>query len=630
MPIFKSSKHARLRRYGLLLLFGLVLYFVWPTEHIETISNTLVTDQRKNDYLDAILNPKDAKSSAEGIYGSDGPVKAIFNPEANDLDATDVINPEKMKMAMDKLKLGQEDEEVEGNILSNFVLKSKYLVMDPLVSYVGNKVSQMKDYYGELTCHDIKYTPQSDLEYTEPIRLEDDFFDIRDMLLSTKYQKLISVIDDSNPDGSIVSDIKNWYKKSGSSVWLPREKLHMVATTVMYAPFDIFNPLASFIRLQLFDSNWNEVKGRRIKFNDLADKDIHNALKKYNKSKKDEDLDAISIKFPSILNIPIETKNIKRSIGPENPRMIYKKGEVFSEPIIIFNMAVSKDKRNMFSILPFRKPYGTNNEHKILKFKNIGNNALIQLKDEKNWVPFFDTIRVGDSKTSRGNIHFMYTSDPLVIFRCSLDSGHCSKLQDNIKSSSQSMKSLGYLRGGTSYYPVPRDIIEYMTPDSSKIQMWIGFQRVNLKKSACGAKFNRPALTVLVKEDGIFRLDMISSPLDFNMNVGAICDFDSPSIINANGISFWEITRNENSAWEDNMGIIIDTQSENVSLIFLRNVLSYITGIYPGGKNLSMKDFDKDEASHNGRSRKVAECALGSALDYAEDLSKKKAVKIMD
>lgn len=639
-------RHPRVKRWGVVVVILVFFYSLWPNSQIEVISNRLVTDQRKNDYLDVILNPKDSDS----IYiGSDGPVKAIFDPDVADLDTPDVINPEKLKLAMDKLNLdgvssssstendsvseqllngGVSDGGIDA-ILSKFVVNSQYSPIDDLRGFFGNHVTNNNlDYYNDLTCPEISYSSKESIEFTNPVSIEDDFFEIRDLLLSSKYQNIISILDESNPEQSIVSDIKNWYKKSGSSVWLPNEHAHLVSTTVMYAPFDVFNPLVSFIRLQLFDSNWNEIKNRRIKYNDLSDKDIHETLKIYNKTKKDIDLDPISIKFPAILNMDVPTKNIKRSIGPENPRMIYKNGDIFSEPVIIFNMAVLSSQRNMFAVFPFRKPY-KGNEHSILKFKNIGKNALIHLKDEKNWVPFFDSVRVGDSKRSRGNIHFLYTMDPLVVFRCSLDTGKCSKLQDNIQSSTYSKESVAYLRGGSSYYPIPRNVIDTLVPNNdNKLQMWIGFQKMALKKSPCGDKFNRPALTLLVKEDGIFRVDLITSPMDFNLKIGEICD-GSPSIINANGISFWNINQN-NGVYEDHLGLIIDTQTDKVEIVFLKNVINYILGIYSNGGNILSKDFDLDGETVTSRSRKVAECALGGALGYADQLSKKKIGKIVD
>lgn len=630
MGLLGSVRHPRVRRWGALTVVLVFLYFMWPNSQIEMISNRLVTDQRKNEYLDAILNPKDS----EAIYqGSDGPVKAIFDPSAADLDTPDVINPERLKMAMDKLNLDSDGKSLSASgsgydaILSKFVLKSQYSPVAELQGFIGNAPGLNKDYYNDMTCSDISYQSKTDIEFTDPIRIEDDFFEIRDLLLSSKYQNIISVLDESNPEQSIVSDIKNWYKKSGSSVWLPNEQMHLVATTVMYAPFDVFNPLVSFIRLQLFDPDWNEVKGRRIKYSDLSDKDIHSSLKAYTKSKKDEDLDLISIKFPSILNIPVATKNIKRGMGPENPRMLYKNGNVFSEPVIIFNMAESNSQRSMYAVFPLRKPH-KENEHSVLRFKNIGKNALIHLKEEKNWVPFFDTIRVGDSQRSRGNIHFLYTMDPLVVFRCSLDSGSCSKLQDNIHSSIYSQHSQAYLRGGSSYHPVPREVIDTLAPaNDGKLQMWVGFQKLAIKQSTCSDKFNRPALTLLVKEDGIFRVDLITAPFDFGLKVGEVCDVNSPSIINANGISFWNVDNN-NGVYEDHMGLIIDTQTDKVEILFLKNVMNYILGIYSKG-NVQAKEFDAEEAV-SIRTRKVSECALGNALNYADSLSKKKVAKIVD
>ncbi|GMM31115.1 hypothetical protein DAMA08_038600 [Martiniozyma asiatica (nom. inval.)] len=635
MAFALSPRHARVRRYGVILVVFIIILILWPSQHIENLSNELVKDSQKNDYLEEILNPN--KNDDESIYRiHNGPLKADFNPGSQDLDFPEIINKQNLDEAMEKLKINSpENIDQMTSVLSNFVTESKYKSMKDISGFVGNvDVHKEVDYYTELSCPEIEYKQnQVELVHSEPLTLEDDFFNIRDYLLSTKYSKVVSIVDQSSSDGSMISDIKHWYKKSGSSIWLPTEELHMVATTVFFAPYNRNEPLASFIRLQLFNSNWEEVKERRIKFQDLTDNDIHNTLKKYN-SKKDESLlDSISLKFPSILNVPFDPKAEKTNVGPEDPRMLYKDGEYSSEPLIIFNMATSKNKKGMFAVFPFRKPQGNDGEHKILTFKNIGNNALTHLKMEKNWVPFFDGERIGDSKKSRGYIHFVYTLDPLVIFRCSLDNGKCSKSQDNIYSSTYAEKSEGYMRGGSHFYPVPREIIQRLTGGDTmkRLQMWVGFPRVHIKKSACGSEVHRSTLSLLVKEDGVYRVELISTPLDFGVSSAQKCDSKNPSILNANGIAFWDIVNTEQEQahsqiplFDDYMGLIVGENNEKVHVVFLKNVLNFALGVYAKG-NYMLSDYDLEDGVSE-RTRKVSECALQHAIKYTQQLSKGESV----
>jgi len=284
---------------------------------------------------------------------------------------------------------------------------------------------------------------------------------------------------------------------------LPEEKVHLLVSTVMFNPNDdASTPLISFIRMQIFDNNWKEIKGQRIRFNRLDEKTLDKVFANYVKTSNEDELDKISVKFPTVLNIPFsKPPSTTFNLGAENPKLLYKDGEYNSEPVIIFSMLSENKKKNMFAVFPFKATNNKKLQHSLVKFKNIGNDAVLKLSSEQNWSPFFDSIKIEDSKNSDGNIYFAYTLDPLVIFKCSLDSGKCKKIQDNIKYSEVSSKSLAFLRGGTPFTAIPRQIIQSISGGDplKRLQMWISFSRVvvNSDLGTCSDLYNRPVISLL-------------------------------------------------------------------------------------------------------------------------------------
>lgn len=626
--ILKPTRFRKIHRYVLLLIVLTVVYVMWPVQQIERLSDTLSVEE-KNDYIDSILNP-----DSEALYHRNtGPLKADFNPSKQSLDVPTVIDVDNLNKALNKINMKplsgdtQEKMSEKISVLSDAVTKRKFTPLNSLEGFIGNLATDKKtDYYKDLTCDMISYKPTSEervIEYADPILLEDGMIEIRRWLLSSHYAEVLKAVQPSDSDGLLLSDISHWYKTSGSSVWLPDEQVHLVASTVLYAPEGPTEALASFIRLQLFDADWNEVKGRRIRYSDLSEAEIDDVLTEYSKTKEDRHLDRISFRFPSILSIPIDVKLGKGTIGPESPRVLYKDGEYHSEPVIIFNM-LSGDKRNMFAVFPLRPPQGPKLLHPVVKFKNFGNNAHTMLKSEKNWIPFFDSLKIGDSKTSKGNMYFAYTLDPLVIFKCSLDTGKCAKVQDNMGFSKFAEQGTTYLRGGTSFTPVPRQIIQTLNDGDyqKRLQMWIGFPKFLIKVDQCGNIY-RPTLTLLIKEDGVFRLELMTEPIDFGLPPAEECSKNGePSIISAHGISFWDIAatgmQESDSTipyYHDYMGIIVGESDTKIELIVLKNVLNYAMGVYSRGKYM-FGEYDL-EGGVAARTKKVCECVLGSGVKYA-------------
>ncbi|GME75049.1 unnamed protein product [Ambrosiozyma monospora] len=400
-----------------------------------------------------------------------------------------------------------------------------------------------------------------------------------------------------------------------------------MVSRITYAPLQKSNPIASFLRLQLFDPNWIEVKGKRIRFLDVTEKDVDPVLRKYDETKDETVLNSISLKFPCVLNIPfnIDTKS-KDLLGPEDPRVVYKDGEVSKEPIVFFNM-LEKGKRGMKGIFPLRKPNKKTGAPNMINFQVGGKSISGDV--EKNWTPFFDTLKVGDTKRSKGFIHFVYTFDPLTILKCNLDNGRCDKIQTNFESSALSQANKAHIRGGSDLRPIPRQIIQLLNDGDhqKRLQMWVGFAKTHVKNCGCGDVTYRPNLVLLIKEDGVFRLELMTESLDFGIDVKAWngkstrCDRSGPNVLTPNGISFWDITpvtdhqqKGKIPLFKDYMALTFSQSDSTVEVVFLKNVLNYLFGIYEDGKYM-LGDYDSDEGVL-ARTKKVTECALDASFKY--------------
>ncbi|KAH3670532.1 hypothetical protein OGAPHI_001047 [Ogataea philodendri] len=631
---------SRYRFYILVAVLVLLTYYYWPIDQIEQLSDTVQrsTVQGSSQSGSQGGNPQQEEQDDRIYRVSTKPLRVNFNPDTSELEVPKIIEIDSVNQALGVLNLKPLEENADSRkapsqskgtlVTSEFVTDKEYKPLSSVIGYVGNKnVPAAKTYY-DLTCQDVTYKPDENrqIKYSEPVLLKDDLASIRTALLSTEYKNLITMGD------SLQTKVEEkWHQFSGASVWLPDEECHLMASRVSYAPQAKNSPVASFIRLQLFDAQWNEILGRRIRYNDITKQEIDGVLRDYNEAQDDSLLDRISLKFPTVLDVPFDPKvNSKEMLGPEDPRILFKDGEFVQEPVIFFNMLVDS-KRTMNAVFPLRKPNPKTKKLDVVQFKASGINTSAKLSTEKNWTPFFDTVRVGDSPKTSGYVQFLYTIDPLVVFRCNLDNGKCEKLQDNINYSTFSRQGKGYVRGGTELVPVPRIITQKLSKGGidSRLQMWVGFAKTHLNSCGCGDTIYRPSLMLLIKEDGVFRVELMTDSIDFGMDVlswsehGSACG--GPNVLTPNGISFWNIKlaeevpeesegSNTNSLSSDYMALTVSEADSNVKLIFLRNVANYIFGIYDSGKYM-LGDNEMVEVVSD-RTRKVSECMLGASLDY--------------
>ncbi|GMF99034.1 hypothetical protein B5S30_g5339 [[Candida] boidinii] len=607
------------------------------------------------------------KESEEIIYdfGTE-PLRADFNPDQNELSIPKIVDLDKVNEALNNLQLrpldnsnkkNNNDNDLENqenyipqpsddyttkkiDKISKFVTDRDFKEY-PLKSYVGNKIFKINNdlgvsTYEDLKCKELVYdsndNKDANILISDPIPITDSLKDIVSSLKGTEYERLIKM---NKKPHSKIND--SWFTFAGSSIWLEDESCHLMVSRVIYAPEYKDKPIISFMRLQLFDSDWKEIKDKRIRYNDLTKDEIDAVLRNYNYNDKDKNkiLDPISLKFPTLLHVPFDSKvTNKRFLGPEDPRIILKDGEYSKEPVIIFNMRTTNnvDERGMHAIFPFRKPNPKSRQRNLIKFKIQGLKVATELSIEKSWTPFFDTFKVGDSANSDGIIFFIYTFDPLVILKCSLDNGRCQKLQDNIYGSTFSKESKGYIHGGSEMQPIPRNVIKLLNngDENKLLQMWITFPRTNIKRCGCGKAFYRPSLAVIIKEDGIFRSELMSDSIDFGLNVlswngkDSTCDDTGPNVLIPNGISFWDIklpdissTNNKDRlpVFNDILGLTISESDSNTKLIFIKNILNYIMNVYNDKSNykymLGGYNYDGDVTY---RTNKVSTCMIESAI----------------
>ncbi|ODV86817.1 glycosyltransferase family 91 protein [[Candida] arabinofermentans NRRL YB-2248] len=636
MTILLRRSRSRYRIYLLLAIALITTYVFWPkSKDIPSLNQ--ITEKDNSLY-----------------HISTEPLRADFNPESNNMEVPHIIEIDEVNKALNTLKLKPlDDEELtqdekaavmtpppeKTNMISDLIINSDYTPIEKVRVFVGNKgVDQSIDYYKEQTCLDITYNaPQERLmSHSKPLLLTDDLDDVKQQLLDTEYKALITLGDKV---GDKVED--NWFRFSGASVWLHDEQCHMMVSRVIYAPEAKNNPVASFLRVQLFDSEWKEIIGRRVRYNDVNKNDVDKVLREYNDLNDEKLLDAISIKFPTVLSIPFDPKvKSKELLGPEDPRVLLKDGEFSKEPVVFFNMLKSgTNKRTMNAVFPLRKPNAKTKKCDLVEFKLSGTKALTTLSMEKNWTPFFDTIRIGDSKRSKGYVQFLYTMDPLVIFKCSLDTGKCEKLQDNIYHSQHSQNGKAFIRGGTELAPVPRQVVQLLNNGDTekRLQMWVAFGKTHIKNCGCGDVTYRPTLVLLIKEDGVFRIELMTDSLDFGIDVQSWSDPKSskcgsgPNALTPNGISFWSISASDEQSEEeekpsipmfkDYMALTVSESDSNVKVIFLKNVINYIFGIYNEGKYM-LGDYELEEGVLD-RTRKVAECMLESSIQYCQVYGKR-------
>lgn len=452
-----------------------------------------------------------------------------------------------------------------------------------------------------------------DLQYNNTL----EYFVDNDILQVNLKEVRRSLVYDSNPnlaafvrnDEKEMSEDeilrKRWYAFGSAAVWLENHDCYVTFTRIIYSIYGNREfSFSSVVAAQAYDADWNEIFDKRIPFNDVEmpldvqEKlnnlkkrlngdcsglqnhiDIENCITDTNKNKlkiqaeMDEILDEYSIKYPQVLPIPFEL--LDEWNGQEDPHVILRKDANIEEPVVIYNTGFGKDGRKMQGFLPHRK---TNN---VVDFTFDESEGKTRPR-EKNWSPFFYPGDV--SSTSKGNplgyIHFIYDYNPLEILRCSLTDGICKFV---FKSDMLNIKrgDSTALRGATQYVALP-DII----PQVKGKKMWLGFAKTHIDKCGCGSRFYRPALTLLIEQDGIYHLELVSPNIDFDIDVLGWSLKDTNcggyNVLSPSSIANWAVVGQHSNSlgFEDYLTLTFSEADAVSKSVVIKGVLNYILGIY--------------------------------------------------
>lgn len=401
---------------------------------------------------------------------------------------------------------------------------------------------------------------------------------------------------------------EHWFEFGHVTVWFQQEECYLVYSRLMYIRQPHNTPIASFIKATAFDKDWNEIKGKRIPYNDVQmPKDIETELalldtqlnlagceifqtsdstteyqecirkqssnRLRNMKRKEVILDKYFITYPTVLKF--DFKVLSKWSGPEDPRVIMRKDNIHvEEPVIIFDLDDGTD-RGMFSLLPHRRTA------KITKFSLDKKDGQLG-KVEKNWTPFF-LPEVDDqfSTLSSGYIHFVYSFFPLRILRCSLDDGVCEEVFSGETLGLVGDSRYSDFRGGSQFVTLPETL-----PGLEGKNVWISVAKTHTQKCGCGNHFYRAALTVMIESNGVYHLGLITpglgfglEPINFSMT-GTYCD--NKNVISPNSIVSWYISSQdvENKSFEDYLTISVSEGDMSSKYVIIKNVLNYIIDMY--------------------------------------------------
>ncbi|CCC67305.1 hypothetical protein NCAS_0A07470 [Naumovozyma castellii] len=494
------------------------------------------------------------------------------------------------------------------------------------------------------SCEDFAYTaPMEHADWSDI--LQDDLITARREMIKKGGLMAKEVQHESEKDWSEEKIIKEHFFRFGSSaVWLESEECFVMYTRVMYSfkgskRDDHF----SFLRGQTFDRDWNEIKGKRIPYNDMQiPNDIEQEIKLLdaaldqnqcdslknkdnemfhkcqvehtknflkNSKRKEEILSNYFITYPTNVNVPFDpSKNIHK--GPQDPRVIVRKTNDMEDPIIVFNMYDEDEKKKrMFAFHPHRRV------DPLIKLMIEGHPMR---NDEKNWAPFLHE-HTKESALSRGTLHFVYSLKPLEILKCSLNDGKCEVVFGADTLGLEKDNSYGEMRGGSQWIKLP-DVL----PTVKDKQIWVGFPKIHLSRSACRNHYYRPMLSVLVESNGVYNMDLEVPVLDFGLDVaswdmkGSYCDL--LNVLNPNNIAYWDVVNQDphTKKYEDYLAITMSESDIFSRVMVIRGVLDYILGAY---KEKEIKDnFQVDEESPIIL-RKTLKCIADYASEQAKEYS---------
>ncbi|KIW12575.1 hypothetical protein PV08_09852 [Exophiala spinifera] len=449
------------------------------------------------------------------------------------------------------------------------------------------------------------------LKHNSTVGVQKSFFlndNVKQIAMSLDAHPVVDYPDDLMRDPNLsVEDVidRTWTRMSGSSVWLPDQKVYLSVTRIIFCPSQTWSvPRMSFLRGQLFNEDWEHLENYNITWGDKQ------------------------INFPRVFDIPAQWEVGGTLYGPEDPRVILEEGVEGAEPVVTFNMIGRQSdwKRAIYVFRPF------SNHTTILTIRDKE-----RAETEKNWAPFFvpeeevvpaslaSKLHLPLTTTVRKPseyIHFVYSFKPLHILKCHLRCGDCEIVYAQTLPETFSNKHKedgGSLRGGTNFVPVP--IPESMGLDR-KLRVYAAFPRTNIE-GHCGGSFYRPEFVILVNIGSHFHLAFASESLDFGTSLVELGPQDDRChkgrILIPMSIAQWDTTHRQ-----DIMTVTFSIDDATVQVARVQGLLKYILHL-PQFKTLFKKDglLKGEEAEFmnllsSWAGDDVRGCLVEAALNYTE------------
>ncbi|KAJ9620370.1 Beta-mannosyltransferase 1 [Knufia peltigerae] len=454
---------------------------------------------------------------------------------------------------------------------------------------------------GKRTCDELRYDGR--LRVQESLYLEDDLVDVARSLADHPIINYPSEYDDV-PFEETVS--KCWARLAGSSVWLEKYQVFLAVTRVIF--FDKGNrawPIISFLRGQLYDESWNELKNHTIQWHG------------------DE------IVFPTVFTIPAPYNVGGGFYGPEDPRIIIEQDVEDAEPVVVFNMI--HDLRTVARAMHIFRPFS--NVTTILTITGEGERP----SSEKNWAPFFHDDRAnatnGPKKWPSHHIHFVHGFNPLKVLKCHALNGWCDivyeqKVSEDLISPHDDPH--GRMSGGTNLVPIP-------IASSPGVHAYVGFPRSHIDFGCKDDAMYRPEMMIMTAHGQQFHINYMSEPIDFGaaaLTPDAVTDpCGEGRILIANSVARWD-----RSSGHDLMTLSFSVADVTVQILQLEGVSRFIEQL-PFLRSALQHDMSQDGSviwnlRWSAVSQDVSACSIEAARNYSiavsEPLNGKSKAKLRE
>lgn len=394
---------------------------------------------------------------------------------------------------------------------------------------------------------------------------------------------------------------KTWARLAQSSVWLSEKRVFLAVTRVIFYDRGVKQwPIISFLRAQIYDEDWNELKNHTIEWHGK------------------------SMAFPTILNIPAPYKEGGCFYGPEDPRVVIESVKD-AEPIIVFNMMIDTEDVTMamYMFRPFSNHFSV--------FSIAGQKSRSEA--EKNWMPFFhrDTELIAQEAQHEPSqyLHFVQYFEPLRILKCHLVHGWCEIVHEQEisgKSSGQhnaiekpilvdsmgriSIETKNRISGGTNFVPLSLDAVPGM-------HAYIGFPRSHIESGCADGAMYRPGLAILIAYgESYFHLRYMSDSIDFGTSAIDMAARSDPCgesrILIANSIARWD-----RDMKQDIMTVAFTVDDSTTQVLRLHGIWDFVQDL-PYLRHALKNDVLQDD-EWNIRWSAVGEYLLTCAVDAARN-----------